>query len=189
MQWLKKAKITVIYSQHVVLEDHTTYPSFAHSSHNTSRNFFDTHTHTYIYNILRIWVGDDSIWRYMRELPSKTICDLVHSNPQRSISLDVGVYCIPCKNCKLKYIGETSRNLHARIKEHKRDIRIGNLNNALLQSISQSNHNFDFNSAKMLIYINKRLRRIFEAGAISLCNSINTCPGFYKFLLTWANLY
>ena len=32
-----------------------------------------------------------------------------------------------CKNCKLKYIGETSRNLHVHLKEHKRDIRIGNL--------------------------------------------------------------
>ena len=83
-------------------------------------------------------------------------------------------------NCKLKYIDETSRNFHVRLKEHKRDIRIGNLNNALFQHISQSNHNFDLNSAKMLIYIhNKRLRRIFEAVAISLCNSLNTRPGFY----------
>ena len=41
------------------------------------------------------------------------------------------LYIIYCKNCKLKYIGETSRNLHVRLKEPKRDIRIGNLNNAL----------------------------------------------------------
>ena len=68
-----------------------------------------------------------------------------------------------------------------RLKEHKRDIRIGILNYALFQHISQSNHNFDFNSAKMLIYIqNKRLRRIFEAAAISLCNSLNTRPAFYN---------
>ena len=38
-----------------------------------------------------------------------------------------------------------------------------------------------FNSTKMLIYIhNERLRWIFEAGAISLCNSVNTRPGFYN---------
>ena len=93
-----------------------------------------------------------------------------------------GLYiCIPCKNCKLKHIGETSRQLQVRLKKHKRDIRIGYLNNALFQRISQSNHNFDFNSAKMLIYIhNKRLRRIFEADDISLCNSLNTRPGFYN---------
>ena len=92
-------------------------------------------------------------------------------------------FCLlyPCKNCELKYIGEISWNLPVRLKEHRRDIRIGNLNNALFQHISQSNHNFDFNSAKMLLYIhNKRFRRIFEAGAISLCNSVNTRPGFYN---------
>ena len=97
-------------------------------------------------------------------LPSKMICDLVHSGPHHNICSDAAVYCIPCKNYKLKYIGEKSRNLHVHLKEHKKDIRIGNLNNALFQHISQSNHNLDFKSAKMLIYINnKRLRRIFKA--------------------------
>ena len=91
-------------------------------------------------------------------LPSKTIRELVHSSPQRNIFSDAGVYCIPCKDCKLKYIGETSRNLHIRLKEHKRDIRIGN-SNTLFLHISQHNHNIDFNSAKMLTYIhNKNLR-------------------------------
>ena len=84
-------------------------------------------------------------------LLSKTICKLVHSSPQCNIFSDTSIYCIPCKNCKLKYIGETSWNLHVCLKEHKRDIRIGNLNNALFLHISQTNHNFDFNSAKMLI--------------------------------------
>ena len=116
-------------------------------------------------------------------LPSKTIRDLVHSSPQLNIVSDACVYSIPCKNCILKYIDETSRDLHVRLTEHKRDIRIGILNNALLQHISRSNHNFDFDfdSTKKLIYIhNKRLRRIFEAGVISLCNSINTCLSFYN---------
>ena len=113
-------------------------------------------------------------------LPSKTIRELVHSSPQHNIFSDAGVCCIPCKDCKLKYIGETSRNLHVRLKEHKRDIRIGDSNKALFLYVSQSNHNFDFNSAKMLIYIhNKSLRRIFGAAAISFFNSLNTRPGFY----------
>ena len=73
------------------------------------------------------------------------------------------------------------KHLGTHLKKHKKDIRIGNLNNALLQYISQSNHDFDFNSAKMLIYIHyKRLRQIFEAGAISIFNSVNTRPGFYN---------
>ena len=114
-------------------------------------------------------------------LPFKLIRDLVHSRSQRNIFSDAGVYYIPCKNCKLSYIGETSRNLHVHLKEYKRDFGFGNLNNALLQHISQSNHNFDFNPAKKLIYIHhKRLRRIFVTGAILLCNSVNTRPGFYN---------
>ena len=111
-------------------------------------------------------------------LPSKTIRELVLSSPQRNIFSDASVYCIPCKDCKLKYIGETSRNLHVRLKEHKRDI-IGNLNNASFLNISQHNHNFDFNSAKMLTH-NKNLRRIIEIAAISSLNSLNTRPDFYN---------
>ena len=115
-------------------------------------------------------------------LPSKTIRELVQSSPQRDIFSDAAVYCFPCKDCKFKYIGETSWNLHVCLKEHKRDIRIGNSNNALFLHISQSNHKFDFNSAKMLIYIhNKSLKRIFEASAISFSNSPSTRPGFYNF--------
>ena len=46
--------------------------------------------------------------------------------------------------------------------------------------VTQSDHNFDFNSAKMFIYIhNKTLRQIFQTGAISLCSSVNTRPAFY----------
>ena len=114
-------------------------------------------------------------------LPSKTIHELVHSCPQHNIFSDAGVYCILCKDCKFKYIGETSRNLHVCLKEHKRDIRISNSNNALFLHIPQYNHNFDFNSTKMLTYIHKKnLGRIFEAAAISFLNSLNTHPGFYN---------
>ena len=120
-------------------------------------------------------------------LPSKKIRDLVHSSHQSITVSDIGIYCIPCKNCKLKYIDKTTRNLHVRLKGHKRDIRIGNINNALLQHISI--HNFDFNSEKMLIYNhNKRLGRIFEASPISLCKSINTRLGFYNFSPYWNKL-
>ena len=48
----------------------------------------------------------------------------------------------------------------------------------------------------MLINIhNKRLRKIFEAAAISLCNSLNTRPGFYissylsKYILNSYNIF
>ena len=99
----------------------------------------------------------------------------------KSIQVEGEILWEVCKNCKLKYIGETSRNLHVRLKEHKGDIRIGNLNNALFLHISQSNHNFNFNSVKMLIYIqNESLRRIFEDAVISFFNSLKTRLGFYN---------
>ena len=51
----------------------------------------------------------------------------------------------------------------------------------ILQHISQYNHNFDFNSGNILIYIqNKRIRRIFEAAAFSFFNYQNTRAGFYN---------
>ena len=84
------------------------------------------------------------------------IHDLVHFSRQHNIVSDASVYCILCKNSKLKYIGETFWNFYVYLKEHKRDIRIGNLTNALLQHISQSNPNFNFNSAKMFIYIHNK---------------------------------
>ena len=33
------------------------------------------------------------------------------------------VYEIPCKDCEFVYIGQTKRNLNARLKEHQRVIR------------------------------------------------------------------
>ena len=63
------------------------------------------------------------------------------------------------------------------------DIKVGNLNNALLQHIFKSDHNFDFNAAVMLAFVNnKRLRRIFKAGEISLCRSMNNRPISYNIL-------
>ena len=42
------------------------------------------------------------------------------------------------------------------------EISVGNLNNALLQHISKSDHNFDFNAAIMLAYIhNKKIETNF----------------------------
>ena len=136
-------------------------------------------THSIINNLNKINITTS--------LPSKTILELVHSSSPRNIFSDAGVYYIPCMDCKLKCIGETSQNLHVHLKEHKRDIRIGNLKNALFQHISQSNHNFDFSYAKTLIFIqNKRIRRIFEAAFISLSNSLNTRPGFYTIPPYWS---
>ena len=84
------------------------------------------------------------------------ISNLLHPSHRRNIISDVDVYCIPCKNCKSKYIGKTSRNIHKCLNEHRRGIRVGNLNNALLLHISKSDNNFNFNATMMLVYIHKK---------------------------------
>ena len=95
-------------------------------------------------------------------LYSKTLSDLLNSRSSWYIKFNANVYYIPCKDCKLKYIGKTSRNIYKHLYEHKSDIRSDNLNNALCLHISKTDHNFDFNAATMLAHIyNKRLRHIF----------------------------
>ena len=150
---------------------HLLYPkSFIHfpkskalKIHNKNQPQTNAHSQSYKTSSLHIFISlpnnssSNSIINNLNKfdvkttsLPSKTICDLVHSSPQCNIFWDASVYWIPCKNCRLKYTDETSWNLLVHLKEDKRDNRIGNLNNARLQHIFQSNHNFNFNSAKML---------------------------------------
>ena len=65
-------------------------------------------------------------------LSSKTIRDLPHSSPQHNIISVAGVYCNPWKDWDSKYIGEMSKNIHKHLYEHRKEIRVGNLNDALL---------------------------------------------------------
>ena len=65
----------------------------------------------------------------MVTLSSKTICDLLNLYSSWNTRSDTGIYSISCKDYKLKYIGEMARNIPKPLYEHKRDIRLGNLNN------------------------------------------------------------
>ncbi len=109
----------------------------------------------------------------------KTIRKLLNMKFRQNLKSNGGVYCISCNNSKIKYISETSGKPLKCLYEHKRDIRLGNFNNALFLHISEINHNFNFDAATMLAHIhNKRLRQIFEARAISLLRSVNSHSGF-----------
>ena len=111
----------------------------------------------------------------MFDLSTFPLTLIILSNASKStISSYIYIYIYVCVCvCVCVYIWLARKN--------RKETRFANLKNALFQHISQSNHKFDFNFAKILIYIhNKRLRRIIEAAAISLCNSLNTRPGFYN---------
>ena len=94
-------------------------------------------THIHIYNLNKLGIKTVT-------LSSKTICDLLHSSPLHDIVSDAGVYCIPCKDFKLKYIGKTARNVQKSVYKHKIGIRLDNLNNSLLLHILKTDHNLDY---------------------------------------------
>ena len=111
-------------------------------------------------------------------LSFKTIRDLLQSSSRCDMRSSACMYCIPGKDYRLKYTGETTKNLYKSIYEHKRNITLGNINDALFLHMSKTDHNFHLNAAMMFAHILKRLRQIFEAGAISLLLPVNTRPGF-----------
>lgn len=114
-------------------------------------------------------------------LPTKSIRNILNNTSRLHITSNACVYQVPCRDCNLSYVGETGRSLKSRISEHKRDIRLGNLSSALVIHIAKSDHNFDFDSVKILKYIhNKNLRQIYEAGMIATSHTVNNRPGFFQ---------
>ena len=59
------------------------------------------------------------------------------------------VYEIPCANCDSVYIGETSRSLSERLKEHKYAVRTGNMKNGLAAHAWNNDHQVDWEMAKV----------------------------------------
>jgi len=112
---------------------------------------------------------------------SKTIKSIINNKRNNTQTRsNAGVYTIQCLDCNKQYIGETSRHIDQRIREHKRDIRNGQMNNALTKHISETNHSFNFKESKLLVRIhNKNERKIVESSTISIFNTIKQRPGFF----------
>ena len=90
------------------------------------------------------------------------------------------VYRIPCGECDRVYIGETGRDLDARMKEHDRDIRLGKtLQSAVAEHAHSTGHYPNWNNVK---YVERDQhwysRRLKEAIQIQLHpNNINRDNG------------
>ena len=94
------------------------------------------------------------------------------------------VYQIPCGDCPISYIGETSRCLQVRIEEHKRLSR-GKLaqtgtytqlekQSAIAAHCLDENHRIDWNNTKILSKVNNwKQRRITET--MFIITTPNTC--------------
>ncbi len=82
------------------------------------------------------------------------------------------VYSIPCKNCGLVYIGETSRKLCERCSQHTKDVENVQkkpTKTALVSHVNHTKHEFGFDQAKILKKVrNRGLLKIHEANFILL---------------------
>ena len=54
------------------------------------------------------------------------------------------VYKVGCVDCNFVYYGQTDRALEARLKEHRRAVRVGDNNSKVAQHANQFVHNIDF---------------------------------------------
>ena len=85
--------------------------------------------------------------------------DKVSDNEKSSV-----IYKINCNNCECSYIGETGRQLHTRLTEHKNNIKTLYINSQLVQHMIQHDHTLNFDSVSILgTHKNTKSRKILEA--------------------------
>ena len=61
------------------------------------------------------------------------------------------VYSVPCKSCSAMYVGQTSRQLSTRLKEHKRAVRSTDFNASVLAEHAWNQHHLiDWEEATVL---------------------------------------
>lgn len=101
------------------------------------------------------------------------------------------VYSIPCQDCTAVYIGQTSRNLSARITSHRSDTRRELNSSALSIHANQSNHSFNYDDTKILDRESNSKKRQFlemvrivqHKNAINFRKDIDGLSSIYTYLL------
>ncbi|XP_076055334.1 uncharacterized protein LOC143033735 [Oratosquilla oratoria] len=114
---------------------------------------------------------------------SRTIKDITktetHNN--QTPGTKAGVYRIPCSGCDKVYIGETSRDLNTRIREHRYDVRHDVTTNACVTHRNKENHLMDWKNAELLIREPDKIRRkCLEAAIIQGTNTIEQNRGMFN---------
>lgn len=121
--------------------------------------------------------------------PVKTVGSIL-KRPKDKFSEDLStgvVYKIKCKDCEKVYIGQTSRALKTRTKEHKRAVITGDKNSLLAQHCAQNSHEFDLDDVQIVDRCSQWSRRLFLEAWHSMRdpNSINEhiqIPNMYTIL-------
>ena len=87
---------------------------------------------------------------------------------------EVGVYCIPCLDCRKCYIGESGRGLDVRLEEHKRACRLGNSYSAVATHTLELDHRIGFKQSSIIYKCrNRNIRRTVEGALINLNNTFD----------------
>jgi hypothetical protein len=96
------------------------------------------------------------------------------------------VYCIPCSKCEGKYIGQTSKELVVRVKQHQEDVAANNQNNALAVHRIESGHLPDWDQTTIIIKEQNKNRRLAleTASIIKNSHTLNLTGGKYPKITT-----
>ena len=110
-----------------------------------------------------------------------TIRNMLIKNSPRHIS--GCIYEIPCKQCNKRYIGQSGKSLEVRLKQHKYNVRTGNMQNALFIHMNDSNHGINWAMSKEIIFCKEIVKRnLIESCIIQRdCDKLlNISQGLYK---------
>jgi predicted GIY-YIG superfamily endonuclease len=78
----------------------------------------------------------------------------------RCSGLDVGIYRMPCE-CGKVYMGQTGRTIEARVKEHRRHVRLNQLErSAVAENSLTIYHSMDFDGASKLRTATRYMDRV-----------------------------
>ena len=82
------------------------------------------------------------------------------------------IYKIPCSECENCYIGQTSKTLITRVKQHQSYVRSGNENSGIFNHVRKYNHNINWEQSTILFnFKDFYIRNIVESVLIK--NSFN----------------
>ncbi|XP_076034214.1 uncharacterized protein LOC143021003 isoform X1 [Oratosquilla oratoria] len=114
---------------------------------------------------------------------SRTIKDTtktkIHNN--QTPGTKAVIYHIPCSGCDKVYIGETSRDLNTRIREHRYDVRHDVTTNACVTHRNKENHLMDWKNVELLIREPDKIRRkCLETAIIQGTNTIEQNRGMFN---------
>ena len=93
------------------------------------------------------------------------------------------VYRIGCLDCNLFYLGQTSKGITARCKNHKYHVSRGNTNNALAVHWLETSHAIDWEGSSPIVQVNDLTKRnILESFLIGSTkgHNLNISPGLFS---------